>query len=367
MDGERGGPGRANRSSATNGTGLTGIATITITPTRPRRRDRRHPQRWALVHGLGLADGHAGIDAGAGVDASRAVVERASATLTNGVCGTFGTFAAVSSRRRRHQRRRRQLLPLPGQGDRQRRQRLHGVGRLGRRQGRQDAARRRRRCSSPASPTPRRTGTVVYFRPSGSGSSPSLRPPPTRSRGSPRSRSRTSRATTSVGSGPHRTYLFTDPDGGRGPVHRSRPERRRHGLLDRHVLARPRRDAAQAGRALQQRGLLERSVRQGRDDRLRRDAMPAVRASTPSGGRSTEPIPRSTTATSTRQPFSVESLTHLKAQGLRQGREPERAPGRDRQLRSPTGSCSRRRPVSWLRTSRTTFAGADDHEPARVS
>jgi hypothetical protein len=38
----------------------------------------------------------AGTDAGAGVDATRAVVERASATLTNGGCGTFGTFAAVT-------------------------------------------------------------------------------------------------------------------------------------------------------------------------------------------------------------------------------------------------------------------------------
>jgi hypothetical protein len=38
----------------------------------------------------------AGTDAGSGVDAGRAVVERASATLTNGACGTFGTFAAVT-------------------------------------------------------------------------------------------------------------------------------------------------------------------------------------------------------------------------------------------------------------------------------
>jgi len=37
-----------------------------------------------------------GTDTGSGVDASRAVLERASAALTNGVCGTFGTFAAVT-------------------------------------------------------------------------------------------------------------------------------------------------------------------------------------------------------------------------------------------------------------------------------
>jgi hypothetical protein len=38
----------------------------------------------------------AGTDAGSGVDSTRSVVERASATLTNGACGTFGTFAAVT-------------------------------------------------------------------------------------------------------------------------------------------------------------------------------------------------------------------------------------------------------------------------------
>ena len=37
-----------------------------------------------------------GTDAGAGVDAARSVVERASATLTNGACGPFGTYAAVT-------------------------------------------------------------------------------------------------------------------------------------------------------------------------------------------------------------------------------------------------------------------------------
>jgi hypothetical protein len=38
----------------------------------------------------------AGSDAGSGVDASRSVVERASATVTNGVCGTFGAFTPVT-------------------------------------------------------------------------------------------------------------------------------------------------------------------------------------------------------------------------------------------------------------------------------
>jgi hypothetical protein len=38
----------------------------------------------------------AGSDAGSGVDAARGIVERASATLTNGACGTFGAFAALT-------------------------------------------------------------------------------------------------------------------------------------------------------------------------------------------------------------------------------------------------------------------------------
>ena len=38
----------------------------------------------------------AGTDAGSGVDASRSVVERAAATLTNGACGTYGVFAPVT-------------------------------------------------------------------------------------------------------------------------------------------------------------------------------------------------------------------------------------------------------------------------------
>ena len=37
-----------------------------------------------------------GTDTGAGVDSTKGVVERASATLTSGTCGIFGTFAAVT-------------------------------------------------------------------------------------------------------------------------------------------------------------------------------------------------------------------------------------------------------------------------------
>jgi chitobiase/beta-hexosaminidase-like protein len=37
-----------------------------------------------------------GTDSGAGVDSSRGLVERASATLSNGTCGSFGSYAAVT-------------------------------------------------------------------------------------------------------------------------------------------------------------------------------------------------------------------------------------------------------------------------------
>jgi hypothetical protein len=37
-----------------------------------------------------------GTDTGSGLNSSSGVVERASATLSNGICGTFGTFAAVT-------------------------------------------------------------------------------------------------------------------------------------------------------------------------------------------------------------------------------------------------------------------------------
>src|SRR6266511_2354657 len=43
-----------------------------------------------------LALGSGSGSGGSGVDAARGIAERASATLTNGVCGTFGAFAAVT-------------------------------------------------------------------------------------------------------------------------------------------------------------------------------------------------------------------------------------------------------------------------------
>jgi len=88
----------AKQVTATNGTGMTGAATVTI------NADSTPPTGQTIALGGGpwfastsvpLTIGP-GSDAGAGVDSSRGVVERASATLTNGACGTFGTFVAVT-------------------------------------------------------------------------------------------------------------------------------------------------------------------------------------------------------------------------------------------------------------------------------
>ena len=77
----------------------TGTASFTVTP------DTTAPTGQTVVLGGGpwftsasvpLTIG-AGTDAGAGVDGTRGVVERAAATLTNGSCGTFGAFSAVTS------------------------------------------------------------------------------------------------------------------------------------------------------------------------------------------------------------------------------------------------------------------------------
>jgi hypothetical protein len=89
----------AKQVTATNGTGLTGTDTITVSA------DSTVPtgQTIALSGGPWFTTASvpltivAGTDTGgSGVDASRGVSERASAPLVNGVCGTFGTFAAVT-------------------------------------------------------------------------------------------------------------------------------------------------------------------------------------------------------------------------------------------------------------------------------
>ena len=84
--------------TVTNGVGLTATHAITI------GADSTPPsgQTIALGGGPWYATTSVpltlvqGTDVGAGVDPARAVVERASATLTNGACGTFASFAAVT-------------------------------------------------------------------------------------------------------------------------------------------------------------------------------------------------------------------------------------------------------------------------------
>jgi Chitobiase/beta-hexosaminidase C-terminal domain len=88
----------AKQVTATTATGVTGSSTITIAadttaPTGQTVALSGGPWYASLSVPLTLG---AGTDVGAGIDASRGIVQRASATLANGACGTFGTFAAVT-------------------------------------------------------------------------------------------------------------------------------------------------------------------------------------------------------------------------------------------------------------------------------
>jgi hypothetical protein len=88
----------AKQVTATSGGGLTATDTITFSadstpPTAQTVALSGGP--WFTTHSVPLTL-VAGSDAGSGVDAVRGIVERASATLTNGACGTFGTFAALT-------------------------------------------------------------------------------------------------------------------------------------------------------------------------------------------------------------------------------------------------------------------------------
>jgi hypothetical protein len=88
----------AKQVTATNGTGMTASATVTISadstaPTGQTVTLSGGP--WYPTTSVPLTIGQ-GSDSGAGVDSKRGVVERASAPLSNGVCGTFGAFATVT-------------------------------------------------------------------------------------------------------------------------------------------------------------------------------------------------------------------------------------------------------------------------------
>jgi len=86
--------------TATNGTGATSTATVTISA------DTTAPAAgtialggsgpWFKTTSIPLTITRGTDTGGSGVDATRDVVERASAPLTNGNCGTYGTYAAVS-------------------------------------------------------------------------------------------------------------------------------------------------------------------------------------------------------------------------------------------------------------------------------
>jgi Chitobiase/beta-hexosaminidase C-terminal domain len=87
----------AKQVTATNIVGLTATTRVTITA------DSTAPSGqtvdlsggpWYTSTSVPLTLG-SGTDPGAGVDASRGIVERATAPLANSTCGTFGTFAAV--------------------------------------------------------------------------------------------------------------------------------------------------------------------------------------------------------------------------------------------------------------------------------
>ncbi len=88
----------AQQVVATSGSGLTTSRTVTISadstpPTGQTAALSGGP--WYSKLSVPVTLG-AGTDAGSGVDASRGAVERASAPLTNGACGAFGAYATVT-------------------------------------------------------------------------------------------------------------------------------------------------------------------------------------------------------------------------------------------------------------------------------
>jgi hypothetical protein len=88
----------AKQITATNGSGLTATKAITINadsvaPTGQTIALNGGPSFTTLSVPLTISRG---TDIGAGLDTSKDVVERASAPLASGTCGTFGSFAAVT-------------------------------------------------------------------------------------------------------------------------------------------------------------------------------------------------------------------------------------------------------------------------------
>ncbi len=88
----------AKTLTVTNGSGLTATGAVTFSsdstaPTGQTISLSGGP--WYTSTSVPLTTGP-GTDAGSGIDASRTVVQRASATLANGTCGTFGSFATIT-------------------------------------------------------------------------------------------------------------------------------------------------------------------------------------------------------------------------------------------------------------------------------
>ena len=201
----------AKQVTATNGTGVTGSDTVAISA------DSGGPtgQAISLNGGPWFSSSIpltvvAGTDLGSGVDSSRAVVERAVATLTNGVCGTFGAFAAVS---------------LTGGADtgvasgscfRYQYKATDNVGNVSAASTPSADAKIDR--TAPASPTllftgfvnSAASGTVVYFRPGGTGSFTVTAAASDRESGIASYSFPTMAGFTASGSGPSRTYTFTN-------------------------------------------------------------------------------------------------------------------------------------------------------------
>lgn len=208
----------AKQVVATNGSGLTAFDTITISA------DSAAPtgQGVALVGGPWFAGQvpltvTPGSDGGAGVDASRALVERASASLTNGVCGTFGTFAAVSLSSGTD------TTAAGGNCYRYQAKATDNVGNASTASAPSADAKVDK--TGPTTPSLLFTGlsntavdgTVVYFRPGGSGQFTVTAAASDPESGIASFTFPNIPSTTSVGSGPRRTYLFTNLTSAAGP------------------------------------------------------------------------------------------------------------------------------------------------------
>ena len=182
----------AKTVTSTNGTGLTATRNShgQRRLDRPERADRRTRRR-AVVHERVPAPDHR-CRHGCRIRGGRRA--RSRRTGLGGVDERVVRDVRIllrrhPVRRRRHERRHRQLLPLPVQGDGQRRERLDRLGGLVRRQGGHERRRPRRRCSSAASrtrPPPVRPSTTARR----AATSRSPPPPATPNPGSPRTRFR---------------------------------------------------------------------------------------------------------------------------------------------------------------------------------